>query len=120
MTKKINLGVWDDAEFFPRIEGYNPQEDKTGAVGMALAERAYREAVIERDIHKIEEKRKYAVFLERAGNLRDSDDMREALIAHFPGRFGKGGSQPIPRYDPDKVFGLYKSMVRYAKSRLGR
>lgn len=116
-AKRVDLGVWERATFYPRIS-YDSDRDFTGNIGMALAEAVFEDLQtenLERLMEEHEQRQNYKAFLEREGCLSDSGRMKDALMSHFPRMFGDRGQQPIREYSSEKVYGLYRKMVEYAR-----
>jgi hypothetical protein len=55
---------------------------------------------------------KYKAFLKDC--VSGDEGMRGALAEHFPGRFGKKGSQPIQGYSGRNLFGVYQGVKKTA------
>lgn len=102
------------------FETYSPDNDPSGAIGIALAEIRHNEQEkekLERLIHKEEKRAKYASFLKDAQYISSNNytEMRRILIKHFTGRFGSKGKQPIKGYNEEELYGLYQGVLRHAQ-----
>lgn len=136
--------IYENRKIIERIrDRYDPDEDvkSGGHQGLALADiissLEAEEDEIQREFRETREnpnydnsadlkmmrdtERKYGAFLGDAERLTHGNSYaleyarKNALIKHFPRRFGRGGLQSIGSYDALSTFGLFMGVVKSAR-----